>query len=359
VTLEVAPVSDIVLVDGRADRYTPSPLSPGQEGPVGRLKLKTRESTPEGRVPTLQRLTVAAGGTSPPGIDSLALWRSSDDLFDAGADAEIASVGYGSSATFSGIEASIPSSGTVYFFLVAELSREAEGQYHPLVPDEEAVRLSGGTLSTYNGTRTSTFADAYLAEQPTPLPVELAAFEAARVEAGIALRWTTARETGNAAFEVQRRPAGTEQAWQTVGRREGAGTTDRPQDYRWTDEELPYAADSLAYRLRQVDLDGSVEVSEPIAVGRGTVQQVQLRKTYPNPARDHVTVRYAVPPSAGGPARLALFDLLGRRVRTVAAAPGEGRAKRRLDTSGLASGVYVLRLQAGGTAKTRRLTVVR
>jgi hypothetical protein len=37
----------------------------------------------------------------------------------------------------------------------------------------------------------------------------------------------------------------------------------------------------------------------------------------------------------------------------------EGRHERRLDVSGLSNGIYMLRLQAGGTTRTQRLTVVR
>jgi len=53
--------------------------------------------------------------------------------------------------------------------------------------------------------------------------------------------------------ELSRRDGSTEGGtWQTVGAVDGAGTTDEPQSYRFTDEEPPYAADSLTYRLKQV-----------------------------------------------------------------------------------------------------------
>jgi hypothetical protein len=92
---------------------------------------------------------------------------------------------------------------------------------------------------------------------------------------------------------------------------------------------------------------------------REAVSNVALKETYPNPAAGRVTVRYAVPEEATGEARLALYDVMGRKVRTVRAGPVAGRQQAQLDVSGLASGVYVLRLRAGGAVKTRRLTVVR
>jgi hypothetical protein len=46
-------------------------------------------------------------------------------------------------------------------------------------------------------------------------------------------------------------------------------------------------------------------------------------------------------------------------VQTVVQRQAEGRHEHTLDVSGLSSGVYVLRLQAGDQTRTRRLTVVR
>jgi hypothetical protein len=191
------------------------------------------------------------------------------------------------------------------------------------------------------------------------LPVELVTFEGTRTNSGVRLTWRTASETGNAAFQVQRRSeAGTEtnRRWTTVGRRAGTGTTDQLQTYRFTDPDLPGGVDTLAYRLRQIDTDGTLHVSETITVALRGVQEATLRGTYPNPARQQATVEFAVPEDATD-ARLTLYDVLGRAVRTIDAPPG--RHERTLDVSGLASGVYVLRLRAGETNEIRKFTIVK
>ena len=72
------------------------------------------------------------------------------------------------------------------------------------------------------------------------------------------LTWTTATETGNAGFRVQRKAGGANDgSWTTVGSVEGKGTTTEPTSYQYVDEGLPYEADRLTYRLKQVDTDGS------------------------------------------------------------------------------------------------------
>ncbi|MEO1478864.1 MAG: T9SS type A sorting domain-containing protein, partial [Bacteroidota bacterium] len=57
---------------------------------------------------------------------------------------------------------------------------------------------------------------------------------------------------------------------------------------------------------------------------------------------------------------LTVYDLLGRRVATLVDAPQTpGRYAVSFDAAGLASGAYVVRLQAGDGVSVIRLTVAR
>jgi hypothetical protein len=193
-----------------------------------------------------------------------------------------------------------------------------------------------------------------------PLPVELAGFEATVDGEQVRLTWQTASETGNARFEVQRRVGeggnGGKRDWATIGSVEGSGTTTEARSYQFTDSGLPYAADRLDYRLRQVDTDGSASLSETVTVQRA-VRAAELLGTYPNPAAQQATVRYAVPEKQE--VSLRLYDVLGRRVRTVVNGKREGRHQRTLGVGSLPSGVYFLRLRSNGTVRTQKLKVVR
>ena len=83
---------------------------------------------------------------------------------------------------------------------------------------------------------------------------------------------------------------------------------------------------------------------------------VQLLGTYPNPAGQQATLRYALPERQD--VEMRLYDVLGRQVRTVVQGTKEGRQEQTLDVSKLPSGVYVLRLQSDGQVRTQKLTVV-
>ena len=62
---------------------------------------------------------------------------------------------------------------------------------------------------------------------------------------------------------------------------------------------------------------------------------------------------------AAGEAQIALFDVRGRRVGDVFDGPLAGPREMSLDLSGLASGVYLLRLVSGREAVARRIVVAR
>jgi hypothetical protein len=240
-----------------------------------------------------------------------------------------------------------------------------------LVPSSSAFsEVTGASYDAGSGelvVPTTEFGEFVFVSDSDPLPVELASFEGAVTEDGgdevARLRWETASETGNAGFEVQRRTASAGGSdWETVGRREGAGTTSRPRSYEFIDERLPYQADTLQYRLQQVDIDGTVHATDPISIARGGPVGLELLGTAPNPARSRATVRYAIPedgPDTGERASLRIYDTLGREVRSVQIEAETGRHERTLDLQSLPSGVYFLRLRAGGESVTRKLTVVR
>jgi len=92
--------------------------------------------------------------------------------------------------------------------------------------------------------------------------------------------------------------------------------------------------------------------------GDGTATFALLAPT-PNPTAGDATLRFSLADAA--PAVLTLHDLLGRTVATLfdGDAPAGGVQSVRIPTSGLAPGVYVVRLQSAGQTAVQRLTVLR
>jgi len=349
-------------VDGRAgESFDPAPASPGDADiPLGRFKLTTDDNRS-----TLESVTVSNEGTPISGVNSLELWSSSDNTFDPASDTELSSLSYSSPANFTGLGAPLSTSGT-YFFVVADLGSSPSGTYDPAIASESTISLEDGRLTSINGFQQSSFdvssGEGFLSTGPTaPLPVELAGFSAQLTNGGtVVLQWQTLSETNNSRFNLQRRETN-QQTWSTIAMVEGAGTTNDPQRYRFTDRDLPYTASSLTYRLKQIDVDGTDETLSTVEVQLDAPQRVELMSTSPNPARNRVTARLAVPETVATESiRFRLYDILGRQVRSFDDKVRTGqRLEVSLDLSGLASGTYLLRLIADGNGQTQRITVVR
>lgn len=224
---------------------------------------------------------------------------------------------------------------------------------------KEGADSRDASANTVTLTGIASFSRWTLASASSPLPVDLASFSATVSDDRVRLEWKTASETDNARFVVQRKGERSGGQWRPIGSVEGGGTTSQPQTYRFTDGDLPYAADSLSYRLEQVDAGGAVHVSDPVTVARRGIERLQLEPTYPNPARGRVTVRFAVRArSDADAAALRLYDVLGRRVQSVRTGVRPGRHEVHLPVHDLASGVYVLRLERAGQTRHQRLTVL-
>lgn len=204
------------------------------------------------------------------------------------------------------------------------------------------------------------FSEFALGSNVDPLPVELASFDAqVSSENTAVLTWQTASETRNAGFEVQHRSPEDRQ-WKDlsfVESKASGGTSSEPKSYRYTEEQL--RPGTHQFRLKQVDLDGSSTLIDPVTVRFQMEESLRLTARSPNPVSEGTVFSFAVRQETR--AAVTVYNVLGERVKTLyEGATDAGESQRvRLDASGLSSGMYFLRLRAGGQARTQKLTVVR
>jgi hypothetical protein len=83
-----------------------------------------------------------------------------------------------------------------------------------------------------------------------------------------------------------------------------------------------------------------------------------LERNYPNPFAGTTQITFSLDRTA--PAHLAVYDLMGREVATlVDGVLSAGEHEAEFDASGLAAGVYLYRLEAGGQTASHRLVVMK
>ncbi|HHP7237830.1 T9SS type A sorting domain-containing protein, partial [Longibacter sp.] len=195
------------------------------------------------------------------------------------------------------------------------------------------------------------------------LPVEYARFDASINDRRVALNWATTSERGNDGFHVEhQRLTSTDSttspgAWQSLGFVDGANQRARTRAYQFETPELDYG--THAFRLRQVDVDGSVSYSQVLRTDIRLDRPVAVQAPYPNPVRQRATLNVTVRDQQS--VRIQLYDILGRRVSTImdAEIPAQETRDIQVDARRLASGLYFLRIEGDDFSTTERMTVVK
>ena len=86
--------------------------------------------------------------------------------------------------------------------------------------------------------------------------------------------------------------------------------------------------------------------------------EFNLRQNYPNPFNPSTTIKFELPRTSQ--VSLTVYDILGREVSVlVNEKRNAGVYEVKFDGSGLASGVYFYRLQAGDFTQAKRLMLLK
>ncbi len=188
------------------------------------------------------------------------------------------------------------------------------------------------------------------------LPVELVSFNAISSKNKVTLSWITATEENNSGFEIERRNFDDVNYWTKAGFINGAGTTTLTQNYSFTDElEKP---GKYVYRLKQVDYDGSFTFSNEISVEVTNPSSFSLTQNYPNPFNPSTKISFQLPNDSK--VSLKVFDMLGQEIATlIDANMSAGSYTTDFDATGLNSGIYFYRMEAGNFISIKKMTLAK
>jgi hypothetical protein len=163
--------------------------------------------------------------------------------------------------------------------------------------------------SWWDGFRIDTMATFAWKFKQEYMPIELYSFTAKVVSDKVELYWSTASETNNDYFEIERTTDGKE--WIKVSKVDGSGTTNQLIEYSAIDNN-PVSGSSL-YRLKQVDYDGKYSYSDPVYVN---INQEEITYTiYPNPVNSNNT-EVNILEAKKGTTEVTVYDEKGQIVYT-------------------------------------------
>lgn len=190
-------------------------------------------------------------------------------------------------------------------------------------------------------------------DNPTYVPVELTSFTAEVKANNVLLNWSTATETNNRGFEIEKSYG---EEFFVIGFIQGMGTISDPQNYSFVDKDVQ--ARQYSYRLKQINFNGTYEYSRTIEVTVNAPYDFRLSQNYPNPFNPSTTIRYSIPTAEF--VTLKVYDLYGQEVSTlVSEQKQEGSYSVKFDGSNLASGVYVYKLAAENFIDSKKFTLLK
>ena len=238
------------------------------------------------------------------------------------------------------IETDIEESASIGNGLVRSLNVNA-GDFYYLMISDYTKSGSGFTLS-FGGTCTISC--------ESPMPVELLSFEARCDNNNVALSWTTASETNNDYFTIER--SSDVSTWEFVKSVPGAGNSNSTQFYSAVDKD-PRGGISY-YRLRQIDFDGNSETFNPVAVNcndEGSHPQISFS---PNPFTSELIVN--IQNLDFNKASVAIYDVLGKIIYHKNISSDELPDKTfSINLRNLSSGIYMVSFTSEEFTETGRI----
>jgi hypothetical protein len=189
------------------------------------------------------------------------------------------------------------------------------------------------------------------------LPVELTSFTANVINNKVVLSWQTNSEVNNSGFDVERSSAANNN-WNKIGFVEGYGTTTEQHSYSYTDKET--LSGKLAYRLKQIDNDGSFKYSNVVEVDAGQFPgEFILDQNYPNPFNPTTNIKFAV--KTEQQVKLKVYNVLGNLVATLFNGNAEANKFYSVEFKGnnLSSGIYIYRLEAGSFIASHKMLLLK
>lgn len=183
------------------------------------------------------------------------------------------------------------------------------------------------------------FAPSYT-DCPAVLPVELISFEITEhSKEMVELQWEVATELNTEGYIVERSSNG--ERFTALSNLAALGSNNA---YLFEDK-APLNGTSY-YRLKMMDLDGSFEYSDVLAVQLGNEKEF---KVFPTKAKDQITLSYNQ--DTQSEAEVSIFNIQGQKVQEVALAL---TANSSISIQQLNSGTYIMQVRIGEDIYTER-----
>lgn len=199
------------------------------------------------------------------------------------------------------------------------------------------------------GTDPSIAIDDITISSSIPLAVDLIEFTGKQQDAHVELNWSTASETDNAYFIIEKRTASGK--FEEIGQVQGAGTSTETLHYHFI-ERKTQPGDNY-YRLIMVDFNHVKTYSELIYVP--FIEQFNVLSVYPNPNNGHFVAH--IQSETQAIARFHLLDISGKAIEIGSRDTKQGVNTIELNLEGIEPGNYILEVEIMGRRKHKNIVI--
>ena len=214
-------------------------------------------------------------------------------------------------------------------------------------------------------TNTDNFTNRWtISKHTSPLPIELLDFSASCKNKIITLNWSTASETNNDYFNLERSVDAHE--WLNVAKINGMGNSNTLKNYSYTDstKQHPIAfgttnneQQTMYYRLKQTDFDGVYTYSDVIYAGcfNPSIEYIQV---FPNPAYDYLS--FNISSIEVNTINVTIINVMGQSVFSDKFDVIKGANTFTIDVSKLSPTTYYFKVETlDGLYKANKLILIR
>jgi hypothetical protein len=249
--------------------------------------------------------------------------------------------------TFTYAESEIPVTGEEANGMVAQRYNTSTNKWEAALPGQ----ISNTTTNTVTVNGITNFSPWAISKKSNPLPVELLSFSAICYEGIATILWSTASETNNDFFTLQRSIDARE--WETLDNIQGAGNSNVVTSYSYTDLS-PYA-NTTYYRLKQTDFDGTQ--TESMTVWVNCIENDPNSFAFYNVTNDYngnINVVFTYPKNGVNYA-LTIFDITGRSLMQKKGETITGLNQTNISLKNIPYGVYLISISDAEKVISKKL----
>lgn len=226
----------------------------------------------------------------------------------------------------------------------------------------------------YDGDNTTSWSVGKFADLVyAPAKVQLLSFTAELLDdKDVQLDWSTISYEDNSGFEIERNQNQTPvqdgqnsdlETWEKIGFVSSKSVLNSAVNYSYVDKTANTNT-KLKYRLKSVNKDASFSILSEIEVAAHPLT-FELQQNYPNPFNPSTKIRYIIPQTSNVNGQkpivvLKVYDILGNEVATLVneeQSPGQHEVV--FNAAGLASGVYIYKLDSPGFTTTKKMILLK